>query len=401
MTPPGEKAVSTAAAARFAVERLGFGVRNSSRSIWLHGASLSQFVAATEFVRDVMTGRSDLALVATAPDVATVEALRERFPDDVVVAPPRTAARSVERFLDRLQPCALVLLDGGESLDGATLARVRASTLPIHTFDDNVCDRERRAAAEALRQLVPVTTSGASVNPTWHVRSLRDRVADSRAWKSVAPIFMRRRIDDWQSLRRRLAHPRSVLCLGNGPSSEDSRIASFEHDCLIRVNWRWRERGFLVEPDIVFVGDAATIYKVPSCIFALWSGRVERSMLLRHLATRGPRAMEYITVERLSPLAAAGRWPARPSNGALAVLTGAALATERLIIAGMDLFRHPEGRYPGLPGARNEYAPTHHIDTELAIIDCALSGFAGEVVILSDILREQLDVFRGRMRRAG
>lgn len=400
MQHPDTGAVSKTAAARFAIERLGFGVRNSSRSIWLHGASLARFVAAAELVRHVMTGRGDLALVVTAPDVASVEALRERFPDDVVVAPPHAAARSVERFLDRVQPCALVLLDGGESLGGATLARLRASTLPIHTLDDRVCDREHRALAAALRQLVPVVTSGASVNPTWHVQSLRDRMADSRAWKSMAPIFMRRRIDDWESLRRRLGHPRSVLCLGNGPSSEDPRIAAIAHDCLIRVNWRWRERGFLVEPEIVFVGDAATIYKVPSCIFALWSARVEHSMLLRHLATRGPAAMEYITVERLSPLAAPGRWPARPSNGALAVLTGAALATERLIIAGMDLFRHPDGRYPGLPDARNEYAPTHHIDTELAIIDFALSGFTGDVVILSDILREQLDVFRRRMHRA-
>jgi hypothetical protein len=341
-----------------------------------------------------------VALVATARDAATVEALRERFPDDVVVAQPRSNGRGLQRFLDRLRPCALVLLDDGETLGAATRARVQASTVPIYQWGEHAADPERRAMVDALRRLLPVAINGPTVNPTWHVPSLRDRMAESPAWKSMAPIFMRRRIDDWERLRARLGHPRSVLCLGNGPSSEDPRLAALAHDCLIRVNWRWRDRGFLTEPDIVFVGDAATIYKVPSCIFGLWSATIEHSMLLRHLATRGVSAMEYITLERLSPLAAPGRWPARPSNGALAIVTGAALATERLIIAGMDLFRHPDGRYPGLPDARNEYAPTHHVDTELAIIDSALSDFRGDVVIVSDILREQLHGFRGRMRHA-
>jgi hypothetical protein len=124
-------------------------------------------------------------------------------------------------------------------------------------------------------------------------------------------------------------------------------------------------------------------------------------MLLRRLATRGPGAMEYFTVERLSPLAAEGRWPARPSNGALAIVTAAALAPERLLIGGMDLFLHPEGRYPGEPDARNEYSPSHRLATELDIIDLALSQFRGEVVILSGILLDALARHRERARRAG
>jgi hypothetical protein len=66
---------------------------------------------------------------------------------------------------------------------------------------------------------------------------------------------MQRRIDDWQTLKRRLASPRTILCLGNGPTSELPELRDMAHDCLMRVNWRWQTRGMLTQPDVVFVGD--------------------------------------------------------------------------------------------------------------------------------------------------
>lgn len=56
----------------------------------------------------------------------------------------------------------------------------------------------------------------------------------------------------------------------------------------------------------------------------------------------------------------------------------------------MDLFQHPEGRYPWDRRSRNEYARAHNRDVELALIDLAQRGYPGELVILSDILRESL-----------
>ncbi|MFO1310123.1 MAG: glycosyltransferase N-terminal domain-containing protein [Burkholderiales bacterium] len=382
------------ASLRHGVERLGFGSRDAARSMWLHGASADAFSAAAGLVDELTHGRSDVALVATASDRAAVDELRARYPDDVVVAAPHPSAGSLDRFLARLRPCALLLLGSGASLAPATLARVAAAGLPIRRVDD-----PGGADAASLRALLPPAPSCEAAAPTWHVPSLRDRAGQSRLWGSLAPLLARRRIDDFASLRERLGGPRTVLCLGNGPSSEDPRLGSVDHDCLIRVNWRWRERGFLTRPDVVFVGDAATIHKAPPCIFGLWSERLERAMLLRHLVTRGLAPIEYFTVERLTPLAAETRWPARPSNGALAILTAAALAPQRLVIAGIDLFAHPAGRYPGAPLARNEYAPSHRLDVELEIIELALAGYAGEVVILSDILREHLEARRGQARR--
>jgi hypothetical protein len=390
------------AVARFAVQRFGFGGRCARMSVWFHGASDAQFDAVAGLVRDVMGGRGDLALVVTAPDAAAVEALRRRFPDDLALAAPCARAGSIGRFLARVRPCALVLLDDGRGLDPATLARLRASPLPIVAMGDGAGAAAAIGALSAsLRDLPPTVPAGALVGPAWQVPTLRDRVGQSRPWKAVAPLLMLRRIDGWERLRERLSRPRCVLCLGNGPSSEDPRLATVRYDCLIRVNWRWRERGFLVRPDIVFVGDAATIHKVPPCIFGLWSVKLEHAMLLRHLVTHGPIAMEYFTVERFSPLAAEQRWPVRPSNGALAIVSAAALAPERLIIGGMDLFRHADGRYPGEGRSRNEYSTAHKLETELALIDLALRDFRGELVILSAILRDHLERYRESTRRAG
>ena len=61
-----------------------------------------------------------------------------------------------------------------------------------------------------------------------------------------------------------------------------------------------------------------------------------------------------------------------------------ALRPRRLVIAGIDLYRHPEGKYPG--GADNEegYAGQHRAEIDLDLIGRSLASFRGEVAILSD-----------------
>ena len=102
--------------------------------------------------------------------------------------------------------------------------------------------------------------------------------------------------------------------------------------------------------------------------------------------------MEYITLERMSPIIQDPNWCARPSNGALMVVAGAALQPKRLVIAGIDLFLHPDGRYPGDIRSNNQYAQTHRRDVDVAIIHRALQGYHGELIILSDSLRDSLSI---------
>ncbi len=176
----------------------------------------------------------------------------------------------------------------------------------------------------------------------------------SRPWHVVAPLLRGARYDDLTALRARLKHPRTILCLGNGPSSQQPELQSIEHDCLLRVNWRWKDRRLLTRADIVLVGDPATIQKLSNCIFGLWTIENEYGMLLRNLVTRGLRRMECVTLERISPLVRERQWPARPTSGALMIVLAAALQPERLIIGDIDLFQHPDGRYPGDVSSSNQ-----------------------------------------------
>jgi hypothetical protein len=96
------------------------------------------------------------------------------------------------------------------------------------------------------------------------------------------------------------------------------------------------------------------------------------------------------------------RWPARPTNGAVMIATAAVLEPARLVIAGMDLFQHPAGAYPGDPATANDYLLMHDRETELAIVEEALGRFRGAVTVLSEPLARGLERRRGAKReRAG
>lgn len=395
--PPGSPGVGWRATLRHALERRGFGERDARRSVWLDARDPDIHRAAIPRVRQALAERRDIGLVLTTAAAASVDRLRRLFPDDIVAATPEGSG--VDRFVRRLRPCVLL---ADEATDARTVTRARRSGVPVLPLS---AAHDRLASDCDIARLLPPRGARADPNlpafaPAWQAPTLRDRVGRSRLWRTVSPRLARRRYDDWNDLRRRLGEPRIVMCLGNGPSSEDPRLATIEHDCLIRVNWRWIERGILTRPDLVFVGDAATLHRVDSCVYGLWSIELERAMLLRHLVVRGPRAMEFATLERLSPLAAVSRWPARPSNGALAILTAVGLAPERIVIGGIDLFSHPDGRYPGAPDASNDYASVHRRDVELELIAAALSSFDGEVVIVGDILDDALAARRTGARDA-
>jgi 3-deoxy-D-manno-octulosonic-acid transferase len=254
-------------------------------------------------------------------------------------------------------------------------------------------DRKRGACQktlQAIEPLIPSFPDEARGKQSWRIKRKRDLLSETAVWRKFAPFFMKRRIDDWKSLRVRLGVPRVILCLGNGPSSEDIRVRKAEHDCLMRVNWIWQRRGILVHPDIVFLYTPRGINKVSPCIYAFRNIDLEYAALLRGLLTRGPRPIEYFTMERISSLIREGNWNARPSNGALMIAAGAALQPERLIVAGMDLFLHPDGKYPGDLRANNEYAAPHDRGVDLEVIRSGLREYNGELIIISRALRESL-----------
>jgi hypothetical protein len=71
------------------------------------------------------------------------------------------------------------------------------------------------------------------------------------------------------------------------------------------------------------------------------------------------------------------------------IAAAVALKPNRLVIAGVDLFQHPEGSYPGDQNTANAYTPAHTLDKELAFMFFHLDRFAGEVVIIGEALERE------------
>lgn len=203
-------------------------------------------------------------------------------------------------------------------------------------------------------------------------------------------LFGGRRITSLGDLAEWLGKPRTIVCLGNGPSSEDQRLAAFGDAALFRVNWNWRGRNWLTGPDVVFTADPDLpgIGRRPVIVFP--TAAVGRPILLRHTRVMRPPSAGYVFLDTFDPPPADLFGPLTPTNGALMITIAAALKPERIVIAGMDLYQHPDGRYPGDAAALDGYSREHSAAIDLSLIRAALGGFAGETIILSDNLRAAL-----------
>ena len=195
------------------------------------------------------------------------------------------------------------------------------------------------------------------------------------------------RYDDERELFEDLGSPQTILCLGNGPSSEHPDLQDVDYEALFRVNHSWMNRSVLTDADVVFTGGYSSMKALKKPIFGLQHQTGE--MLL--LAMKGPWAvrhrLRYFSMERLGPYLTDFDWGShRPTNGAAMIAMAVALQPKRLVIAGIDLFRHPDGSYPGDTTTPNAYTPAHSSDKELEFMFHHLDRFTGEVVVIGDIL---------------
>jgi hypothetical protein len=198
-----------------------------------------------------------------------------------------------------------------------------------------------------------------------------------------------RYIASWADLRQRLGEPRNILCLGNGPSSEGADIDDAAFDCVFRVNWVWRERARHASPDLVFTADLDPPPQ-PSPIICFPTREDANRVLASYACRRTSLRTEYLVFSELPSAAIDRTWSYRPTNGALMLAAAVQLQPSRLVIAGIDLYLHPDGKYPGSTNEANNYDPIHDRDTDLTFIRASLDQFDGEVDIQSMQLRSAL-----------
>ncbi len=433
-------------------ERSGRIAFAGERTIWFYGPDAQALEAVTPLLEALQRRHLRQQFAFTAGDGDDLRSLVGRFAGSVAARPPLPGAVFARRYLLRLNVRLLVVVEPFRALDsgvlhaaqrrgvpvvvvdgfgpdGATPPPGRAERLPkavLPVFEQAFVGSEAAAQALAAAGLpaqrvavvgpfapsLPPAEGGSAAS---HIRDAlgpllgRDlKVVRSRTQKLRAGLegallsvlqmpsarellaFRVERIASLETLRRELGDPRTILCLGNGPSSEDPRLGEVRYDALFRVNDMWLERGYLTDPDMVFTGSRQATRRVAGAIFGFRTIESEARLVRNHLFRLTARRLRYATLQRFPLFLYEHAWQAiKPTNGAAMLAAAVALQPERLVIAGIDLYSHPEGSYPGNQRIANAYTPGHEPETELQILLEALSRFRGELVILSPALEEK------------
>ncbi|MEE4384180.1 MAG: hypothetical protein V2J02_19445 [Pseudomonadales bacterium] len=326
---------------------------------------------------------------------------RSDGPEGTVPLPGVPAQPAACRRLLRRTKAKALLLDATLPTDTALLREARACGLPLVRVDPG--SGTLRAAVEAPDAhdaALAGTTTDALLDRLAPYLAVKLRTAQDRAlleragrWlvfeSPLAPRFLGRfrTIADLDALAGALGRPRTILCLGNGPSSEEPALLEERPDAILRVNHRWLDRGFLARADCVFTGQRETVRRVgPGVPVVFPTAEHEEDLRFRCATLPGP--IPCTSAERLGVLDPGTFGRFRPTNGAVMLAVAVALRPERLIVAGIDLFSHPAGSYPGDPRIPNAYTIGHDRDTELAFMLDTLAGHRGALHLVGDALRE-------------
>ena len=219
------------------------------------------------------------------------------------------------------------------------------------------------------------------------LQSLVQRGLDHPWWSRLLGLRARR-IATLDELRAALGKPDTILCLGNGPSSEHPALAAHAYDALFRVNHRWLERGLYCDAGLVFTGQKRTLFTVKNSMFAFQTRRAEAQLVTHQVFNPLCSRMRFVTLQNLNVLPGLDWDGIRPTNGATMLATAVALKPRRIVIAGIDLFADPAGSYPGDAATPNAYVPVHERSLERDFILEVLEKFDGELVIIGQALAD-------------
>ncbi len=192
-----------------------------------------------------------------------------------------------------------------------------------------------------------------------------------------------------EQIRATLNDPESVLCLGNGPSSEDEELKRGTYDSVFRVNHRWLERECFTEPDAVFTGALDSVQKVgKDLLYVFITG--ERSSRIVMKASKKMPKLSYANAEDLGfPLDFFE--PYQPTNGVIMLYFAVMLQPARLIVAGIDLYRDSRGCYAGESDMPNGYTSAHSEQRELEMILDLLHLYQGDLTIIGESLQTEYE----------
>jgi hypothetical protein len=398
--------------------RVGLPEREAERGLLLLADHPAAFDAMQPLVDALAKRDSRINLLSASAVAATAKWLQSHLAGVRQVPLPYGNRVSGDLYLRRLNIRTVVFLDPARATASSallrSLKRQAISMITLTASDAGGLESDAPAVRDSEQVILidEAAANGASGAMTYaatadflaalmarDLKPLRQErsplAAPARALAGMTRSAKNRPMIDWRfrrfatlaDLKRRLGHPATILCLGNGPSSEDPALAAIAHDALFRVNHSWQARQRFSRPQVVFTGGRPTMRAVAGAIFGLQSLEAE----VRLASARGLNPMvgatEFFNVNDLTDSIRRFDWGhLRPTNGASMLAAAVALSPQRLVIAGIDLFQHPDGSYPWAASGPNAYSPGHSRETELEFILGLLSQYEGEVMIVGDIL---------------
>ena len=215
------------------LRRAGFFLPAFSRSVWVIAADAAAVAAAYPLLDAALRCRHGYPLVLSTDADAELSLLLRRYDRDVVLPLGRPSV--LGRYVQELRPALVLLLappgDWRESW---------ARQLRRQGIDAVAVSETERPSPDSLAQRLPELGDGREVRESFRLPRRLARFVGTPLGRRAIDLFGRQRIDGWEEMRRLLGRPKTILCLGNGPTSELPVLAEIPHDCLFRVNWRWQ-----------------------------------------------------------------------------------------------------------------------------------------------------------------
>ncbi len=265
-----------------------------------------------------------------------------------------------------------VIASAPEPADLAILQAAEVAGVRTVTLDHSLNAAELDALVEAL--------AGAALT----------RVARPEASAAIGRWFFDRAFREMAGLSEladRLGNPQTIICLGNGPSSEDPSLGEVGDAALFRANHLWRERGYFLHPEVVFTGQTVSVRACGTQPFYVFPSMKAQEKIAR-LAWTLPGKRSYLNAEKAHLYDPEAFAPFKPTNGAVMLAVAVALKPRRLVVAGIDLFSDPRGAYAGANAAANAYTPAHERTLEAQFILATLRSYEGELVLVGEVLRK-------------
>lgn len=399
--------------------RLGFVGKGRERSLLFIGSNVDAIEALSDVFEEVMSRDSRLRIILSSQDSDVRAWARQRFPKFLVVPLPFESQLSAGIYLRQLKIRVVAFVEAsGLSVTAPFIAKLEQLAIGVVGVTGRNAETIVRApSTKNLYQAVVVVRNDAdgvalsngisiltasALTDMFDIMLARDLKA-LRKPGSFAGLLMSQhwqwavswrvtRLANLDALKRRLGSPGTIMCLGNGPSSADPALLDVSYDALFRVNHSWLAKKFMARPDVVFTGGRPTMRALDRVVFGLQNSEAEERLMQTRVFNPLRSHSNFFNAHDVTDALRKFDWGhLRPTNGASMIAAAVALKPKKLVIAGIDLFQHAEGSYPGETSVPNAYAPAHSRETELEFLLKLFSAYDGELVIFGDILRAARD----------